>query len=157
GRESGAIRLDRHLEPLLVQRLDDRRVKLEERFAARADHERAGAARRVVRPERGDRPGEVLRANELAPALAVRADEVGVAKLTDGLRAALLAPGPEVAARKSAEDGRPTRVCPLPLKGIEDLLDRVVHAVACASLWYGAGSLLPFSAKPLSRNRQASH
>jgi hypothetical protein len=137
------VRLHRHLEAGRMQRADERRVELEERLAPGADDERPGAraggrlegARppgRVgsPRPRGGDRGGQGLRRGELAAALAVGADEIGVAEAAGGRRAVGLAPRPEVAAGEAAEDRRPAGVRPLALQRVEDLLHRVRHGVA---------------------------
>ena len=53
-REDRAIRLDRDFEPAVVQRIDQRRIELQQRFAAGA-YDKTG--RCVRRPERSDAVG----------------------------------------------------------------------------------------------------
>ena len=64
---------------------------------------------------------------ELAAAVAVRADELGVAERTDGLGPVLLAPAPQIAAGETQKHRRATGLTALPLNRQEGLLDRIGH------------------------------
>jgi hypothetical protein len=100
-----AVGLDGDGEPALVKRVDQRRVDLQERLAARADDEAPFA---FLGPERRDCLGERGSAAVLAAAAAVRTDEIGVAELAGRRGAVFLAAGPEIAAREAAEHRRAT-------------------------------------------------
>src|SRR4029079_15080105 len=127
------IRFDRDFEAALMDRLDRRRVELEQWFPAGADDEALAVT--VERgPAGGDGVGEVVGAAELA-AVGADADEVGVAEAADGAGAVLLAAGPEGADGEATEDGRPSGVGSFPLQGVEDLFDRVGHAKAGSGSW----------------------
>ena len=133
GGSQRAVGLDGDLEARLVQRADERRVDLQQRLAAGAHDERR-AAPVGARPLLRDGVGELLGGAELAAAVAVGADEVGVAERADGRGPVLLVPRPEVAAGEAAEHRRPPGVGPLALQRVEDLLDGVGHR-ATASGW----------------------
>lgn len=101
---AGAIGLDGDLEVGCVEGVDQRLVDLKQGFAAGTDDQRSGRLA-AVGPLRSDCIGQVGRCLEASSARAVGADDIGVAELADGLVAILLAAGPQVAARKPAEDG----------------------------------------------------
>src|SRR5688500_396002 len=122
----GPVGLDGDLEAAGLERGDRRSVELEQRLAAGADHVRPCAG--ALGPRGPYRGGERLGIREPGTAVAVDADEVGVAEAADGARAVLLAPRPEVAAREPAEDGRAARLGAFPLQRVEDLLDRIGHS-----------------------------
>ena len=81
-----------------VQRVDQRRVELQQRLAAGAHDEtgRAGHERNVI--------SQRVRVGEVPTTLAVGSDEVGVAEPAHARGAMLLASRPEVAAGEPAED-----------------------------------------------------
>jgi hypothetical protein len=69
----------------------------------------------------------LVRLREFAAALAVGADEIGVAELAHRRGAVAFAPGPQVAAGKAAKHGRPAGVRALALQGVENFFDAVSH------------------------------
>jgi hypothetical protein len=71
---------------------------------------------------------------ELAAALAVGADEIGVAEGAGGAGAVFFAPGPQVAAGKAAEHGRPAGMRAFALQGVENLFDAVSHVKPLVNL-----------------------
>src|SRR5437588_793480 len=79
-----AVGLDRDRDAACMQRVGERRVHLKQRFAAREDHE---AVRALGTPVARDLVGEGVGAAELAAAVAVGADEIGVAERADRARA----------------------------------------------------------------------
>ena len=105
---------------------DERRIELQQRFAAGAD-DKAPGERGIRRPGAGDGGSQLLGGFESAAAGSIEADEVCVAEAADGSGAVGLAPGPEVAARKATEDRRAAGLRAFALEGIEDFLDRVGH------------------------------
>ena len=115
-----AVGLDRDLETLRMQRLDQGAVDLQERLSACQNHVLVAFAHR---PERGDLQGEVAGPCKLPSKRAIGADKVGVAELASCLGAVFLTPRPKVAPRKAAEHGRPARAQTLSLQRVEDLLD----------------------------------
>lgn len=84
----------------------------------------------IARPAGVDRFRKVGRRTELASSRTVRTDEVGVAKRTDRGLAVLFPTGPQIAAGKTKEDSRPTRLCALTLKRIVNFLNGVSHLSA---------------------------
>ena len=125
-RRQGAVGLDRDLEAA---------VRAARRSAA---HRAAATARRRCRRRSGRRrasspasaaasPRRALGACELAAAVAVGADEVGVAEAADGGGAVALAAAPEIAAGKAQKTAARPAWRALALQGVEDLLDRVGH------------------------------
>ena len=90
-RDLGAVGFDGDGEPVRVQRINQRGVKLEQRLAAGADDE-AMVGRISPRRQRGT--GERGGGSELAAAVTVGADEVGVAEAADRRGAISLASGP---------------------------------------------------------------
>ena len=125
-RFDGAVGLDRDLEAFAMQRVDQRSVDLEQRLAAR-QHCEAPAG---LSPQRRGGARDALGVGELAAALPVHADEIGVAELADRLFPVLLAAGPQVAAGEADEDRAPAGMDALALKRQEHFLDRVAHGVA---------------------------
>jgi hypothetical protein len=71
--------------------------------------------------------GPPVRAGELAAALPVGSDKVGVAEGADRRGAILLAACPQVAAGEAAEHRSLARLSALSLQGEEDFLDRIGH------------------------------
>ncbi len=126
-RGQGAIGLHGDAETPVLQGCDQGRIQLEQGLAAGADHQPVCSA---TGPCRRDRVGQRLRIRKAAAPWTVHANKVGVAEGADRLGPVGLAPGPEVAARKSAEHGRPAGLPPLPLQGQEDFLDRVAHGAS---------------------------
>ncbi len=120
------VALHRDPEAALVKRVDQRRVELEHRLAAGDHHQPALLARRPTALRHG--AASCIGAGELAAALAVRADEIGVAEAALRGRAVLLAARPQIAAGKAQEHGAAAGLHALALKGQEAFLDRVGHA-----------------------------
>lgn len=118
------VRFDRHFEAGFVQRIDERLVDLQHRLAARAHDE---FVRLAFRPQRCDLRDEFRRRFVLATVFAIGADEIGVAKLADGVRAIFLAPRPQIAARETAEHGRTPGIGAFALQRVENFLYRVRH------------------------------
>ncbi|KAG0163919.1 hypothetical protein DFQ28_009441 [Apophysomyces sp. BC1034] len=75
-----AVGLDRDFEPLSMQRIDQRGIELQHRFAAGANDETVADSGRVRRPQRRDLRRECVGVAILAAVLAMGANEIGVAK-----------------------------------------------------------------------------
>ena len=151
----GAVRLDCDFEVDAVHRIDERLIQLKQRFSAGEDDVRSAPLVSSSLPSLLNMLRKPLSGNESSAADTVCADKVGVAKFADRSRAVLLATCPQVAAGEAAKDSRTAGLPTFTLQGVERLLDEVRHSYASA-FRYGAGSLRPFSAKPRSRNWQAS-
>ena len=108
-----------------MQRRDQRRVELEHRLAA-GDHHQPFVP--TLAPQPLDLAGELAGTGELAPALAVGPDEIGVAESALRGGAVGLAPGPQVAAGKAQEHRAAARLHAFTLEGQEAFLDGVAHA-----------------------------
>ena len=74
--------------------------------------------------------GQARRARELAAALPVRPDEIGVAEIALRVGAVLLPPRPEIAAGEAQEHGAAARLHALALQGEEAFLDGIAHGAA---------------------------
>ena len=138
-----------------MQRVDRRRIELQERLATGADHERATAGRAPLVhgwPARAHGVRQRFRVCEAA-AVGTHADEIGVTELTDGAMTIGFAPRPQVAAREPAEDGGTSGVLPFTLQRVENFPHDVRHDYLRA---YGAGSGTPASANPFRRSAHAS-
>src|SRR3984885_11376531 len=124
GRGDGAVGLNADAKAAHMQRLDQRRIDLQQRFATGQD----GIAFRVgPGPLRGDGVGE-FSGRGIAPAQrSVGADKIGVAKPACRAGAILLAAAPEIAAREPAEDRGPAGMRAFALQGEKDFLDRVTQ------------------------------
>src|SRR2546428_12323702 len=118
-----AVGFDRDAKPALVQRLEERRIELQERLAAGADDE--AVLLNASRPGPEDCLGEQWGAREAPAPRAVGADEGGVTEAAHRARAILLPPRPEIAPSKPQEYRGRTRVRPFALQRVEDLLDAV--------------------------------
>ena len=108
-----------------MQRVDERRVQLQQRFAAGADDQ---AMTLGWSPACRRRLGQHLRTGEPTAAGAVRADEIGIAKGADRARPVPFPAAPQIAAGEAQEDGAAPRLRALTLQGQEQFLDRVGHA-----------------------------
>ncbi|MNV57283.1 hypothetical protein D3C71_1496070 [compost metagenome] len=106
---------------------EQRRVQLQQGFAAREDHI---AVLRARSPGGGDGVGQEVGRGELAAAFAIGADEVGVAERAGGAGAVAFAAGPEVTARKPAKYRRAACVGAFALQGLEYFFGGVGHKVA---------------------------
>ncbi|MNT29749.1 hypothetical protein D3C72_1655060 [compost metagenome] len=109
-----------------MQRVDQRRIELQQRLAPGAHHQRLAA--RALRPFRGDRRGQFPGGTVLAAAGAIGADEIRVAELAYRAGAVLFPAAPQVAAGKAAEHRGAAGVGAFALQRIEDFLDGVSHA-----------------------------
>src|SRR5471032_2974548 len=125
-----AVGFDGDLETDGVHRGDQFKIQLQQRFAAREDDVFAG--RVSAWPQRVDSRRQRLGRGELAAALAVGADEVGVAELADGAGAVAFTAGPQVAAGKAAEHGGTPGMGALALQGVKDFFDTVSHGISSA-------------------------
>ena len=125
GCNDAAVGLDRDLETLRMERIDQIGIDLQQRLAA-GQHDEA-SARACGRPMGSDGRRQRLGRREPAAAGAVGADEIGIAEAADGARPVFLAAAPQVAARKPAEHRRPPGLAALALQRVEDLLDAVGH------------------------------
>ena len=124
-RRQRAVGLDRDSEAALVQRVDQRAVELKHRLAA--GHHRQPLLRART-PQCRDMIGERVRVGELAAALPVGADEIGVAEIALRLRPVLLAPRPQIAPGEAQEHRPAARLDALALQRQERFLDGVGHA-----------------------------
>nr|GEU28565.1 hypothetical protein [Tanacetum cinerariifolium] len=120
-----AVGFDGDRETVRVHGGNQRRIELQQRFAAREHDVFAGGVRR--RPQRVDGGGQLLGGLELAAAFAVGAHEIGVAELADGRGAVALASGPQVTARKPAEHGGAPGMGALALQRVKNLFDATDH------------------------------
>ena len=125
-RRDRSIGFDGDLKAPAVERVDERRVQLQKRFAAGADNE-SPARSRVRRPFRFDRNRQILSGIESSTPRPIDSYKFGIAEPADGRGAVGLATRPEIASGKAAEDGGAARLRALALQGIEDLFDRVTH------------------------------
>ena len=110
--------------------------------------------RRPRRPRRR-RPARRRSANLPPPGPSVPTKSVSQNWQTAVARSRL-APGPQVAAGEPAEHRRPAGVGALALERVEDLLDGVAHATACAPGVRGRVGHAGLARSPCSRSRQAS-
>ena len=117
------VRLDRDLEAVCVERVDECDVELQERFAAGA-HD-VGSALARPWPVRLDVGRQLVGRVEHAATLAVGPHEVGVAEPAHRSGAVAFVARPEVAPCEPAEDGDPAGPGALALERGEDLLHGV--------------------------------
>src|SRR5262249_2942727 len=103
-----------------MQRGDQRLVDLKQRAPAGEYYE--GRRRAVAAPRLAGSLGEIVGADELAAAIAMGADEVGVAEIANRRCAVDLAAGPQIAAGEAAEHGRPSGLHAFALQRVENLL-----------------------------------
>src|SRR2546422_79970 len=103
-----AVGFDRDAKPALVQRLEERRIELQERLAAGANDE--AVLFHAVRPGREHRVSERHGVGEATAPRSVGAHEVGIAEAAHRGRAILLPPRPEIAPSKPQEYRGRTRV-----------------------------------------------
>ena len=115
-------------------------IELQQRLAAGADDE--ALLRRRHAATGCDGVGQGVGGGELAAAVAVGADEVGVAEVADRGRAVLLAAAPQVAAGEAAEHRGAAGVGALALQCVEDFLDRVGHGGSASDTARGRGARL---------------
>jgi hypothetical protein len=121
GRRLGAIGFHGYFEPECVQRVDQRLVELQQRFATGADNEWFSALTRW--PMIGNSTRQIFRGLELSPTRPIRTHKLGIAELAYGSAAILLSTRPEVATRKPAKDRRATGLATLALQGVVNLFD----------------------------------
>src|SRR5262249_20941234 len=123
-RSNGAVGLDRDGKPAPVQRVDQGGVHLQQRLAAGQDGE---AVTCLPAPLPRYRVSQRVGACVASAQRAVGADESGITEAADSGLAVLLAPAPQIAARKAAEHGGAAGLRALALQGHENLFDRVAH------------------------------
>ncbi|MDT4849571.1 hypothetical protein FQZ97_836950 [compost metagenome] len=124
GRLDGAVGFDGHGEAAGVDGHEQERIQLQQGFAAREDHVAvfgAGA------PAGRDGVGQQFGRGELAAALAIGADEVGVAEGAGGTGAVAFAARPQVAACKPAEYRRAARMGAFALQRLENFFGGISH------------------------------
>src|SRR5579883_148515 len=81
-------------------------------------------------PNPGYRLGEHLSGGIAATHSSVESDKIGVAEAAYGVSSILSSSRPQIAASKPAKDGGPSGLSALALESLEDLFDRVAHAIA---------------------------
>ena len=152
-----SVRFDGHRETARVERVDAIGVELQQRLAARADHERLSASRSASndRGPAGEYGISQFRGRRKLSTVRTSAHEVGIAEPADRSVAILFPSRPEVAPAETAENRGATGVLALALKSVENFLDDVRHTGPEDST-YGAGSVAPASVNPLRRRWQAS-
>ena len=106
-----------------MERRDQSLVDLQHGLAAGEHDEGRRAA--IAPPGAAAGRGERVGVGELAAAVAIGADEIGVAELAGRGLAVGLAAGPQIAAGEAAEHGGPPRLRAFALQRVEDLLDRI--------------------------------
>jgi len=109
-----------------MQRLNEAIVDLQKGLATGEDNK---AVRSIIAPHTRNCIGQLVGIGKPPAAKPVGADEVRVAEGTDGCASILLSSGPQIAARKAAEDGRPPGIAALALERIENLFDRICHVI----------------------------
>lgn len=124
-RKESPVRFDRDFKAAPVKLIDERLIHLQERLAARADNHAARARRGRRRPGGRNLIRQLRRRRKLPSTGTVGSHEIRIAELADGGGTILLAPRPEIARRKPAEDRGAPGVSALALQRIEDFLDRV--------------------------------
>src|SRR5215468_7136801 len=124
GRIDRAVGLDADRETARMQRIDQRRIDLQQRLAT-GQHRIAVRARPC--PLGGDRIGKLIGGGVAPAQRAIGSDEIGVAEPADRAVAIRLAAAPQVAAGKPAEHGRSSGMGAFALQGQKDLLHRIVH------------------------------
>ena len=129
-RNDRTIGLHPDLEPACMQRFDQRRIDLQQRFAA-GQYRVAVLAPRCPLP--GDGIRKRLRRSITAAQGAVGADKISIAELTGRGGAVLLAAAPKIAAREPAKHRRASGMRAFALQGQKDLLDGVTHRVASST------------------------
>ena len=102
-------------------------IELKHRLPAGDHHEPAILA---FAPGREHMIGELGRVRELAAALPIRPDEIGVAEIALRRRPVPLPAGPEIAAGEPQEYGAAARLHALALQGEEAFLDGIAHGAA---------------------------
>jgi uncharacterized protein (TIGR00369 family) len=108
-----------------MQRIDQFLIDLKHGFAAgQNDKDFAVAIARARRPARAR---QRIRRREAATADPIGSNEIGIAKLANGLCPIRFATGPEIAPGEAAEHGRPAGVRTFALERVENFLDRI-HA-----------------------------
>jgi len=93
-----------------VQGVDEGGIQLQQGLTAGADHQFRVPC--PTAPHRIDMVGQGYRARAFAAAVAIGADEIGVAEITDGGGAVALQSAPQIAAGEAQEDGGDTAVIP---------------------------------------------
>jgi hypothetical protein len=110
-----------------MQSINQHSIQLQQRLTTGADHKLSTVGRPVQtgfsRPLPIDRPSQLFGRLKLSAASAINTNKIGIAKSAHRRRPVALAPRPEIAARKAAEDGRPAGVSPFTLECVEDFLD----------------------------------
>src|ERR1035437_7382007 len=119
-----AIGLHADAEAVPMQRIDERCIDLQQRFATGQYHIAVCVRARPLR-RTGIRklPGRSIAAAQRS----VGSDKIGVAKPARRRGAVLLAAAPEIAAREAAKHRRAAGMCAFTLQGQKDFLDRVTH------------------------------
>src|SRR3979490_384838 len=119
-----AIGLQPDAETARMQRVDQRRIHLQQWFAAGQYHV---TVRFRSRPLRGDGVRKLRGRGVTAAQRTVGSDKIGVAKPARRRGAVLLAAAPEIAAGEPAKHRRAAGVCAFALQGQKDFLDRVTQ------------------------------
>jgi hypothetical protein len=125
-RSERAVGFDGGVKTSRMDRADQRRVELQQRFAAGENHE---AVRLAARPYVLDRRGKVFRVGKAAASRAIHADKIRIAEAADRAAPVIFLARPEIAARKAAEYGGAARVRALALQSEKYFLHRIfAHA-----------------------------
>jgi hypothetical protein len=100
-----------------MQGVNERRVKLKERFPAGKDDKRFAVS--DAGPKARNGPGQFRRGLEATASIAIRADKIRIAKPANRRLAIFFAPRPQVAAGEPAKNRRPTGLRSFALQRVE--------------------------------------
>ena len=126
-RFDGAIALDANFKSSRVQCVDQRRIDLQQRFAAGAND--VGLRALYFGPERCNLDAEFIRIRKASAVHTVYADKIRVAEFAHGALAVPLVPAPQIASRKPQENGGATGARALALQRVVDLFDLIAHSL----------------------------
>ena len=127
GQRQGAIRLDRHFEPVPVKSRNQRLIELQGGLSPREYDESMPAVASLARPTRQDPLRERRGIDKPASSGPIGTHEIRIAEPADGGRSIPFQPAPEIAAAEPAEHRRPARLGAFALQRGIDFLDRVGH------------------------------
>src|SRR5215470_6573131 len=122
-----SVCLDGDFKPELMDRVNERSVKLQQRLSAGEDDEPPWPC---GRPGLRDGQRERLRRFKAAAACSIGANEIRIAKTADGAGAILLPTGPEIAAAEPTEHRGASCLSTFALQRFENLLDQEDHGSA---------------------------
>jgi len=127
-RNYSPVRFHRNLKTAGMECVNQRRVQLQQRLTTSADNKLASSRDILIGPFAVNRCRDIRGRIEFPSVLPIHTHKIRIAELASRAGTITLAPRPQIASRKTAEDRSSTSLRALALQGVENLLNAIAHS-----------------------------